>query len=96
MANHQAINFYIYIEGDGASTTLVVTAATAAFGFLTPGNGTTPVLDLATLVPTGFLNLSCSNGVTVTATILLGIITFTLSGPIANGTIEYITGYLTF
>jgi hypothetical protein len=97
MANKAAIEFFLYINGDGTSTTLIVDLNTAPTCFLGPaGSPLSPNFSLGSLTLSGFAELACSSGQTVTATHLLNVVTFTLSAAITSGDTSYIYGKLLF
>ena len=100
MANKVAIGFNLSFIGDGSSLTLVVTAATGPFDLKNPVAQTMMAnsFSLASTIPTGIQvsSLGCNGGLTVTASILVGIITFTFSSaPIADQ-LYLISGIFTF
>lgn len=89
MAMKTLINFLIRFVGDGASKTAAVTLAVA------PVNTATAV-SLASLVPTGVIGLTSSDGQAVTATIALGICTFTWPVPVPDQAIVEVYGQFVF
>lgn len=97
MANKTAVQFFVWVAGDGSSTTALVDLSTAPVGLTAPsGSLLTPNFSLSNLSLSGFEGLACSGGETVTATHILNIVTFTLSAAIPNGIVEYIYGKLLF
>ena len=99
MANQGAVTFYVSFLGDGVSNTWATTIATGPFAILQPAAGTqiSSSFSLATTIPTGVSNLAISGALGVTATILLGVITFTFTGgPPAAGVVYEINGRFTF
>lgn len=85
MANHPALAFALHVVTDGTSITVSADATTGPFGYQPPG--TTPLLNgTVSAIPSAVTNLSCSTGQTVTASILLGVVTFTFSAAPAAGT----------
>ena len=99
MANKGALNFYVSFVGDGVSNTWIVDTATGPFALLQPAANTqiSSAFSLSTTTPTAIRNVGIGGGLGVTATILLGVITFTFSGgPPANGTTYLIVGELDF
>jgi hypothetical protein len=97
MANKSAITFFLFVYGDGSSTTLVVDLNTAPTCFLGPaGSPLSPNFSLGSLLLSGFSELVCSSGQTVTATHLLNVVTFTFGSAIDSGTTSYISGKLLF
>lgn len=97
MANKTAIGFFLFVHGDGTSTTLVVDFSTAPVCFAGPsGEPLSPNFSLSSLSISGFDELTLSSGQTVTATHLLNVVTFTFSSAITEGTNPYIYGKLIF
>lgn len=97
MANKTAIEFFLYVHGDGSSLTLQVDCNVAPICYTGPsGSPIGPNFSVGSLLLSGFDELACSGGQTVTATHLLNIATFTLSEAIPSGTNVYIYGKMLF
>jgi hypothetical protein len=99
MSLKQSLNFGLQIHGDGSSTSITVTLATAPISFASPtGQDLTPSFALGGLVPTGVTELSSSDSSTVTGSIgLLGLtMTLTFSAAPANGADVTVLGTLLF
>jgi hypothetical protein len=98
MANKASVTFYLGFLGDGSSTTLTADAATAPFALANPSTGTnlSGSFSLASTVPTGVSNATCDQGMSVTASILLGIVTFTFTSAPGNGTVYLLSGLFHF
>lgn len=101
MANKVSLDFYLSFIGDGASATLTADVATAPFSLLQPATGTelSGAFTLATKVPTGISSIAISGagGLGVTASILLGIVTFTFTGGVPTANASYqLHGTFTF
>ena len=97
MENAAALMFFLWIAGDGTSTSLVVDLNTAPVGFTAPsGSLLSPNFSIGSLTLSGFQGLASSGGQIVSATHLLNVVTFTLSAPITAGTSDYIYGKLLF
>jgi hypothetical protein len=99
MAIKQSIGFVIQLHGDGASTSITLTLATAAMAFSSPnGQGLVSGFDIASLVPTAVANLSCSDGTGVTGSIgVLGLtLTLNFSTALAANTDPYVNGTFIF
>jgi hypothetical protein len=100
MAIKQSLNFGLQLHGDGTSTTITLTLATAPVSFASPtGQDLTPTFALGSLAVTGVTGLSCSdNTITVTGTIgVLGLsMTLTFSSALAANTDYIISGTFLF
>lgn len=99
MANKVAIGFVLSFIGDGISRTLVVDAATGAFAMREPATQTeiASSFSLAATVPTGIVNVAGGAGdFTTTASILLGVVTFSFSAAPVLGTLYTLSGNFTF
>ena len=96
MANKVAVQFYCPFSADGTSTTLIVDFSTAPIGYNPPLGAEMVGFQIGNLTLSGFANLACSTGQTVSFTNLLNIVTFTLSSAPTAGTTPYIYGYVTF
>jgi|SRR5579863_4844907 len=100
MSIKQSLNFGLQVHGDGSSTSITVTLATAPISFASPtGQDLTPSFALGSLVPTGVTELSCSdNSITVTGSIgVLGLsMTLNFSSALANNTDYTVYGTLLF
>jgi hypothetical protein len=88
MANKVALNFALHTICDGTSTTVTADTATSPFGF--QPSGSLPVVNgaVSSLIPSAATNLTCSAGVAVTATHLLGLFTFTFATAPAAGAVD--------
>lgn len=100
MANTVKVGFFVEFIGDGSSATLVVNTATSPISLLAAGGGGADLpsgFSISTTVPLDTANLSCSGGLSVSASISSGVITFTFGGgPPVDGGLYEISGDLTF
>lgn len=83
------VNFLVRVMGDGVSTTSAIALATA------PINADAPV-SMASVVPTGVISLSSSDGQAVTAAILAGVCTLTWPLAVPNGKVVEVYGQFVF
>lgn len=91
MANQARIRAYLFVAGDGVSTTLAVNLITAPFGFAAPNDTSmsNSFTLAAGLLPTAIANVACSGGTTTAVLGLLGAITFTFTGFIPAANTDY-------
>jgi hypothetical protein len=98
LANKLSLDWQARVQADGVSSTLTFTAVTGPIAIFPPGSAAAAVTDLAqltSLVPSAVTNLASGDGQTITATLLLGIVTVTWPIAPAAGQL-FITGTWVF
>lgn len=88
------VQFQLRFRGDGSSTTLIADTATAPFAYYI-ADVSLP-LSLPTITPSSVVDLSTSGSFTATASLFLGILTFTFSAAPAAATDYLVYGTLLF
>lgn len=97
MSMKSRLPFYLWVVGDGSSTAITVTNATAAFGFQVSGNGDiSPGFNISSMLPTAVANVTSACGGTISAS-LGGVpsgttTTFTYTVALGNGVIDVLSG----
>ena len=87
-------SFSIAFKGDGTSTSVTFSFATAPVIFPNPRPSST--FSLATTQPSGLFGLTSSDGQTVSHTLTAGVCTITWPNAVANGSVVVVTGHMEF
>lgn len=93
------VTFYLGVVGDGSTTQLTVTNATAPFGLQVVGAGiVSESFDIGSTSPSGIADVTSSGGGSVTASLsILGTTTtFTYATALANGVADVLSGTFFF
>src|SRR6266850_3551589 len=103
MALRSALDFAVKIVGDGSDRVYVLSTATGPLGLSAPPTAAgaaqlSPQLSLATLVPTGIVELHSGNNHAVSASLASGVmtITYAVDDALAADEVDTVTGKFTF
>ncbi len=99
MSNHLALNFTLYVKGDGISDTLTINLGTDPIGYSAPGGGfVSEALALGHAIDAVNISGTWSGAAVTKSALVSKVLTLSLAGgtPIPDGSFNLINGTLLF